>query len=116
MAAMGFLAGLPSDYETAKSQVLSSAEVALLKDTFSRVLRTESSQPPQLNSALVSRRSMAEFGRQSYKSGGKEFLRQNPGVTICHYCHKPGHMKRDCRKLQNKTHGICMRGYYKWCI
>jgi hypothetical protein len=22
---------------------------------------------------------------------------------VCHYCHKPGHMKRDCRRLQNKT-------------
>jgi hypothetical protein len=22
---------------------------------------------------------------------------------VYHYCHKPGHMKRDCRRLQNKT-------------
>jgi hypothetical protein len=22
---------------------------------------------------------------------------------VCHYCHKPEHMKRDCRRLQNKT-------------
>src|SRR5262245_29581319 len=27
---------------------------------------------------------------------------QEPGEIICHYCHKPGHIKRDCRKLQSK--------------
>ncbi|XP_031267509.1 uncharacterized protein LOC116125933 isoform X2 [Pistacia vera] len=25
------------------------------------------------------------------------------GGIVCHYCHKPGHMKRDCRKLQNRN-------------
>ena len=23
------------------------------------------------------------------------------GGVVCHYCHNPGHVRRDCRKLQN---------------
>lgn len=41
MAIMSFLAGLPSEFETAKSQILSSSEITYLKDVFSRVLSTE---------------------------------------------------------------------------
>ncbi|KAH0729129.1 hypothetical protein KY289_000317 [Solanum tuberosum] len=47
MAIMSFLAGLPSEFETAKSQILSSSEITSLKDVFSRVLRTESTPANQ---------------------------------------------------------------------
>ena len=40
MAIMSFLAGLPSELETAKSQILASLEISSLHDTFTRVLRT----------------------------------------------------------------------------
>ena len=45
MAVMSFLAGLPSEFETAKSQVLASPEISSLQDVFSRVLRTEGTPP-----------------------------------------------------------------------
>ena len=25
------------------------------------------------------------------------------GGFVCHYCHNPGHLRRDCRKFQNKN-------------
>ena len=28
---------------------------------------------------------------------------QGSGGIVCHYCHTPGHLKRDCRKLRYKT-------------
>ena len=28
---------------------------------------------------------------------------QGSGGIVCHYCHNPGHLKRDCRKLRYKT-------------
>ena len=55
MAIMSFLAGLSSDYETAKSQILVGLEISSLQDVFSRVLRTESTPPSLLTGALVSR-------------------------------------------------------------
>ncbi|KAL6347635.1 hypothetical protein AAG906_026163 [Vitis piasezkii] len=41
MAVMSSLAGLPSEFETAKSQILSSSEIGSLQKVFSRILRTE---------------------------------------------------------------------------
>ena len=41
MAVMSFLAGLPSEFETTKSQILSSSEIGSLQEVFSRILRTE---------------------------------------------------------------------------
>ncbi|RVW63419.1 putative mitochondrial protein [Vitis vinifera] len=41
MAVMSFLAGLPSEFETAKSQILSNSEIGSLQEVFSRILRTE---------------------------------------------------------------------------
>ena len=42
LAVMSFLAGLPSEFETAKSQILSGSEITSLQDVFNKVLRTES--------------------------------------------------------------------------
>ena len=56
MAVMSFLAGLPSEFETAKSQILSSSEIFSLHDTFIQVLHIENSQLSQpASSALVHR-------------------------------------------------------------
>ena len=41
MTVMGFLANLPSEYDSAKAQILSSPEISFLQETFSRILRTE---------------------------------------------------------------------------
>ena len=53
MAVMGFLAALPSEYDSAKAQILSSLEISSLQETFSKILRTKvsSSSFPTLVSA-----------------------------------------------------------------
>ena len=60
MAIMGFLTALLSEYDSAKTQILSSPEISSLKETFRRILRTEvsfSSSPTlvsaQTGSALI---------------------------------------------------------------
>ena len=65
MAVMGFLAALPSEYDSAKAQILSSPEISL-QETFSRILRTEvsSSSSPTLVSAQTS----SALIRQTIKS------------------------------------------------
>ena len=73
MVVMGFLAILPSEYESIKAQILSSLEISSFQETFSRILRTEtsSSTPPsaQMSSALVGQ-NMGKSEKQQYKSGG----------------------------------------------
>ena len=111
---MSFLTGLSSKFKIAKSQILYGSEIFSLQDNFSRVLRTESSsniQSTLLNSALVSHHNTYDAGKQQYRSGNKGIrfnnFDKNSGPRgqelreiACHYCHKPGHLKRDCRRLQ----------------
>ena len=56
MAVMGILAALPSEYDSAKAQILSSPKISSLQETFSRILRTEvsSSSSPTLVSTQTS--------------------------------------------------------------
>ncbi|XP_071923252.1 uncharacterized protein [Coffea arabica] len=105
MAIMSFLASLSPEFETAKFQILSSPEISSLQDVFSKVLRTENSQSVQSSSALVSQTNKYEFGKQQYKGGDKgiDTRGQNAEVVVCHYCHKSGHIKRDCKRLQYKN-------------
>lgn len=77
MVIMSFLVGLPSDFKTAKSQVLSGSEIPSLHDVFSRVLRIEGTTPVQLSSALVSRNTY-ESGRSTSQSGNKGGGPQGP--------------------------------------
>ena len=66
---MSFLAGLLSEFETAKSQILSGSEISSLQYVFS----TENSptiQPAQANNALVGHHNTFEAGKQPYRSGG----------------------------------------------
>jgi len=48
MVVMSFLTGIPSEFEIAKSQILSTSKISSLQDVFSRVLRIESSPPVYL--------------------------------------------------------------------
>ncbi|KAK6786930.1 hypothetical protein RDI58_015455 [Solanum bulbocastanum] len=47
MTIMSFLAGLSSEFETAKSQILFSFDITSLKDVFSGVLCTENTSSNQ---------------------------------------------------------------------
>ncbi|KAL5772609.1 hypothetical protein ACOSP7_012217 [Xanthoceras sorbifolium] len=55
MAIMSFLAGLSSDFDTAKPQALSGSKISSLHKVFSRVLRIEGTPHVSLSGALVSR-------------------------------------------------------------
>ena len=59
MAVMGFLATLPSEYDSVKAQILASPEISSFQETFSRILRIETSSctspSTQISSALVGR-------------------------------------------------------------
>ena len=108
MAMMGFLAALPSEYDYVKAQILSCPEISFFQETFSSVLRTEtsSSTPPssQMSSALVGR-NICESKKQQYRNSGPD---GNPrgtssGRVVCYYCHKPRHVIRDCKKWQSRN-------------
>ncbi|KAM6572657.1 hypothetical protein CsatA_016737 [Cannabis sativa] len=109
MAIMSFLAGLSSEFDSAKSQVLSGSDVSCLQDVFTRVLRTETTSSTPLNSALVSRnnsapeRNSTPSGFKGGNSQGPDNRTPNSGSIMCNYCKKPGHTKFECRKLQFKN-------------
>lgn len=60
MMVTGFLASLPSEYDTVKSQILSSHEISSPYDTFNRMLYLENSHHEHplglLNNALLNKK------------------------------------------------------------
>ena len=112
MTVMSLLTGLPPEFETAKSHILSSSKISSLRDIFTMVLHIENSVsiPPssQPNSALVSRSNWNEpgrsYNRNSTRGGGtsnSDNQSQDLGKVMCYYYYELGHTKSTCRKLQN---------------
>ena len=108
MTVLGFLAALPSKYVSAKAQILSSPEISSLQETFSRILCIEvsSSSSPTLMSAQTTSALIGqtiELERQRNRNSGPCYNTRGPssGGVVCYYCHKPGHVTRDCKKRQN---------------
>ena len=70
---MGFLAAVPSEYDSMRAQILSSPEVSLFQETFSIILRTKISSPTlpsaQMSSALVDQ-NISESGKPQYRNSG----------------------------------------------
>ncbi|KAH0685468.1 hypothetical protein KY290_016738 [Solanum tuberosum] len=145
MAIMSFLTGLPFEFETAKSQILSSSENTSLNDVFSRVLRTESTPAHQQTNVLGGRNNVGRWnnnndarkwnnnkdgekwnhnndaGKRNHnndagmwnnnnndgvwnnnKEGNNDAGRWNNDNT-CRYYKEPGHIRRNCKKLQNRN-------------
>ena len=108
MAVMGFLAALPSEYDSIKMQILSSPEVSSFQETFNRILRIEISPPAlpstQMSSVLVGRNS-GESGKPQYINSGPGGNTRGPnfGGVVCYYCRKPRHVIQDYKKLQNRN-------------
>ena len=105
MAVIGFLAALPSEYDSAKTQILSSPEISSLQETFSRILHTEvssSSSPTlvsaQTSSALIGQNIESERQRNRNNGPGDNTRGPGSGGVVCYYCHKPGHVICDCKK------------------
>ena len=108
MAVMGFLAALPSKYDSAKAQILSSPKISSFQETFRKILRTEtsSSTPPsaQMSNVLVGQNS-GESEKQQYRNGGPRGNSRgtSSGGVVCYYYHKPRHVIRDCKKRQSRN-------------
>ena len=108
MTVMGFLAALHSEYDSVKTQILSNPEVSSFQQTFSRILCIEISllalPSTQMSNALVGRKS-GESGKPQYRNSGSggNIRWPNSGGVVCYYCHKPEHVIRDCKKLQNRN-------------
>ena len=103
---MGFLAALPSEYDSAKAQILSCLEISSFQETFSRILRTEISSlalpSAQMSNALVGQ-NISESRKQHYRNSGPRGNTRgsSSGGVVCYNCRNPGHVIRDCKKLQN---------------
>ena len=96
MAVMGFLATLPSEYDLAKAQILSSPEISSIQETFSRILRPEvsCSSSPTLVSARTSSALIGqtiESERQRNRNSGLSDNTRGPssGGVVCYYNHNP---------------------------
>ncbi|KAH6784058.1 hypothetical protein C2S52_009017 [Perilla frutescens var. hirtella] len=102
---MSFLAGLPPEFDTAKSQVLSDSTTSSLEDAFRRILRTEpTASPPMSQSAFLSSSSPSDYEKALSKGGGgpSGHRKQWTDDVECRYCHAIGHIKRDYPKLKNR--------------
>ena len=94
---MGFLAALPSEYDSVKTLILSSPEISSFQETSSRILCTEISplalSSSQMNSALVGQNSGESGKPQNRNSGlGGNTIGPNSGGVVCYYCHKLGYV------------------------
>ena len=74
MTEMGFVAALPSEYDSVKAQIMSSLEILPFQETFNKILNTEISShtflSAQMNSALVGR-NIGEPEKQQYRNSGQ---------------------------------------------
>ena len=68
MAVMRFLVALPSEYDSAKAQILSTPEISSLQETFSRILRTEVSSSSVSSPTLVSAQTSSALVGQTIES------------------------------------------------
>ena len=89
-----------------------SPKISSLQETFSRILRTEVSSSfvssptlvfAQTSSALIGQ--TIESERQRNRNSGPNNNTRGPGSggVVCYFCHRPGHMIRDCKKRQNRN-------------
>ena len=104
---MGFLAALHFQYDSVKAHILSSLEISSFQETFNRILCIEISLLAlpfaQMSSALVGQ-NISESGKPQYNNSDPcSNLRGHSFGVVCYYCRKPGHVMRDCKKLQNRN-------------
>ena len=115
MAIMKFLAGLKSDFEPIRSQILGGASLPSLAETYQRVLRSTSrvndlgpSTPITDHSALVTQAPQPvvgkgdgspRHGRGGYRGGYRGGGRGRGGRPYCTNCDKDGHTKETCWDL-----------------
>ncbi|RVW21576.1 hypothetical protein CK203_109436 [Vitis vinifera] len=106
MVVMRFLSGLPSEFETTKSHILSGFDISFLQEVFSRVLRTENVSSSQHTNVLAAKGGNAENARRVNNRGGNRAFKNHgndSSTIVCFYCHEVGHTKKNYKKLQNQN-------------
>ena len=102
MVVMSFLSDLPSEFETAKSHILSGSDIGSLQEVFSRVLRTENVLSSQHTNVLAAKGGNVENARR-VNNRGKNKAFENRGndssTIVCFFCHEAGHTKKNCKKF-----------------
>ena len=84
------LAGLPEGYDVLVTALESGSDtVPALETVTERLLREEQRMK----------------GREEMEDGKKLLVAKGKKQFTCHYCKKPGHFKRDCRKLAQAQSG-----------
>ena len=82
---------------------MSSPEISSFQETFSRILRTETSSSispsAQMSNALVCR-NVGESEKQQYRNSGPSGNSRGTSSrgVVCYCCHKPRHVIQDCKK------------------
>ena len=107
-----FLAGLNSDFDQVRLQILSKEEVPSLEETISIIRGEESRRNVMLEkpsgmegSALVAKSDQQERNKddQPFRNSGRENQRrENKDMLWCTYCKKSRHTKENCWKLNGK--------------
>ncbi|XP_052186838.1 uncharacterized protein LOC127797740 [Diospyros lotus] len=110
MAVMSFLAGLPAEFDAARTYILSSPEIRSLRDVFTWLLQAKNPHPPSTNFALVSRSNCTANGHRGGKGGWNGHGGRHNGDTsgswghgsdsssrpTSYHCGEVGHTKRTC--------------------
>jgi hypothetical protein len=86
--ALSLLAGLPSEYETIVTILEASDGKLDLDEMLSKLLPVEQRVKPEETNAYFSNGQGARDDRHFTRNEARE----------CYYCHKKGHLKKDCRK------------------
>ncbi len=73
----------------------------------------ESNRPDSSNSGKVNRNNIQSNYNQTYNHVNQAKQNNPSNYVICHYCHKPGHVVKDCyaRKRDNEKQVGCVIGY-----
>lgn len=93
---INLLASLPSSYNAIRSVVLARGPAITWTDTQQTLILEEQQRE------LQSSKRTSSGGREGKEKAIQGALRSE---VICYKCHQPGHFKRDCPEMQNRTFG-----------
>ncbi len=97
--ALAVLSGLPSEYSMVKTVIENMTEVPAVGVIQSKLLLVEKQLPASDGDTAYYTR-VDQARRPSRQSGPGRQQGGYSTIKTCYYCHKRGHLKKDCRKLK----------------